>query len=104
LLGDIDEAITCLRRSVASNPRLFFTYCFLAAALALQNELKQAADALRQAVKLRPTLASQSDLDTLQRESSPKYLRLWRKSVYAGLMRAGLPEIAPNFVPVPDIM
>jgi tetratricopeptide (TPR) repeat protein len=102
LLGDVDEAIVWLRKARAANPRLFYTHAFLAAALGLRNELDEACDALRQVVKIRPEFASQSDLDALLRESSPQYLALWGKTVYAGLIRAGLPLVVPNFAPLPD--
>ena len=108
--GDVDEAVDWLRKARADNPRLFYTHGWLAAALALRNELEEAGDALRQAVKIRPSgavsgvayLGSNSDLATLLTESSPQYLTLWRKTVYAGLIRAGLPLVVPDFAPLPD--
>jgi adenylate cyclase len=102
LLDDVDEAVIWLRKARAANPRLFYIHAFLAAALALRDELDEAGDALRQAVKLRPEFGSKSDLDAVLRESSPQYLALWRKTVYAGLIRAGLPQVVPNFAPLPD--
>ena len=102
LLGDVDQAVTWLRKARAGNPRLFYTHAFLAAALALRNELDEASDALRQAVMIRPEFGSNSDLASLLSESSPQYLSLWRKTVYAGLMRAGLPQVVPDFAPLPD--
>ena len=50
LLGDVDEAVIWLRKARAANPRLFYIHAFLAAALALRDELDEAGDALRQAV------------------------------------------------------
>jgi adenylate cyclase len=102
LLGDAEEAVAWLRKARAGNPRLFYIHAILAAALALRNELDEAGDALRQAVQIRPEFASNSDLEALLRESTPQYLALWRKTVYAGLIRAGLPQIVPNFAPLPD--
>jgi hypothetical protein len=74
---------------------------FLAAPFALHDELDEAVAALREAISLRPQLGSQSDLDIVLRESSPRYLRLWRKTVYAGLLKAGLPQLVPHFAPLP---
>jgi hypothetical protein len=74
---------------------------FLAAAFALHDEPDEAAAALREAVALRPQLGSQSDLDMVLRESSPRYLRLGGKTIYAGLLKAGLPQLVPHFAPLP---
>ena len=71
LLGDVDEAVIWLRKARAANPRLFYIHAFLAAALALRDELDEAGDALRQAVMIRPEFGSKSDLDAVLRESSP---------------------------------
>ena len=73
LLGDVDEAVIWLRKARAANPRLFYIHAFLAAALALRDELDEAGDALRQAVMIRPEFGSKSDLDAVLRESSPQY-------------------------------
>ena len=102
LIGDVDEAIIHLRKARLTNPRLYYVHAFLAAALALREEIDEAADALREAVRLRPEFASQSDLQSVLRESSPEYLTLWRSTVYTGLLRAGLPQIVPNFASLPD--
>jgi tetratricopeptide (TPR) repeat protein len=76
LIGDVDEAIIHLRKARLTNPRLYYVHAFLAAALALRDEIDEAADALREAVRLRPEFASQSDLQSVLRESSPEYLTL----------------------------
>jgi class 3 adenylate cyclase/TolB-like protein/tetratricopeptide (TPR) repeat protein len=102
LLGEVDKAIVHLRKARLANPQLYYIHAFLAAALALHEETDEAADVLREVVRIRPEFASQSDLQTVLRESSPEYLRLWRSTVYKGLIRAGLPEIVPNFAPLPD--
>jgi adenylate cyclase len=102
LLGDVEEAIIWLRKARAANPRLFYTHALLAAALGLTNELDEAGDALRQAVKIKPEFFSDSYLEAVLRESSPQFLTLLRKTVYAGLIRAGLPLIVPDFAPLPD--
>ncbi len=102
LLGNAEEAVVWLRRARAANPRLFYIHAFLAAALALRNELDEADRVLRQAVQVRPEFGSKSDLEAVLRESTPEYLALWRKTVYVGLIRAGLPRVVPNFAPLPD--
>ena len=79
-----------------------FFRIFLAAALALRERIDEAAVSLREAVRIRPEFASKGDLQVLLRESSTEYLRLWRNSVYMGLLRAGLAEIVPDFAPPPD--
>jgi TolB-like protein/Flp pilus assembly protein TadD len=102
LLGEVDEAIVHLRKARLANPKLYYIHVFLAAALALREEFDEATDALREAVRIRPEFASQSDLEAVLRESSPEYLTLWRNTVYSGLLRAGLPQIVPNFARLPD--
>jgi adenylate cyclase len=102
LLGNIEEAIIILRRSRSGNPRLYFVHLFLAAALALRGEQQEAGDTLRQAVETRPDLCSQADLKSLLRECSPEYIKLYRKTVYAGLLLAGISGAAPSFAPLPE--
>src|SRR5215469_471047 len=65
LLGEVDEAIPYLRKARLANPRLYYIHAFLAAALALREEIDEAADALREAVRVRPEFASQSDLESV---------------------------------------
>ena len=69
LLGDAEEAVVWLRKARAANPRLFYIHAFLAAALALRNELDEAGYALRQAVQVRPEFGSNSDVEDLLRET-----------------------------------
>jgi len=102
LLGEVDEAIVHLRKARLTNPRLYYVHAFLAAALALHEETDEAAVVLREAVRIKPEFGSQSQLQTVLRESSPAYLTLWRNTVYTGLIRAGLPQIVPDFAPLPD--
>jgi len=72
LLGDVEGAVTWLRRARAGNPLLYYVHAMLAAALALHGELDEAENALRQAVALYPDLASSADLAALLRETSPR--------------------------------
>lgn len=68
LLGEVDEAIVHLRKARLANPKLYYIHVFLAAALALREEFDEATDALREAVRIRPEFASQSDLEAVLRE------------------------------------
>ena len=102
LLGRVDEAIIYFRNSRAGNPRLYYAHWFLAAALGLRGELSEAGYALRQAVEIRPDLGCQSNLDEMLKLTSPKFLRLYRGTVYAGLLQAGLRKTARHFAPIPD--
>jgi hypothetical protein len=63
----------------------------LAAALALKGELAEAGTNLRQALELRPDLAGQ--LVAFLARVSPAFVALYERTVYAGLRRAGLPDI-----------
>jgi tetratricopeptide (TPR) repeat protein len=90
LLGEIDNAIDCLRRARAGNPQLYFIHLFLASALALNNELDEATDALRRAIELRPEIGSKSDLEAALGKIGWRNFALLRDTVFAGLVRAGL--------------
>jgi DNA-binding winged helix-turn-helix (wHTH) protein/tetratricopeptide (TPR) repeat protein len=95
LLGHIEEALTSLRTALALNPRLYYVHWGLAAALGLRNELGEANAALRQAMGMRPQLASPSRCYVVSRRPSPAFIALFEKTIYPGLRRAGLPDIGP---------
>ena len=101
LLGDAEEAVLWLRRARAANPRLFYIHAFLAAALALRNELDEADRVLRQAVRLGQSSVPSQTWKLFLRESTTEPA-LWRKTVYVGLIRAGLPRVVPDFAPLPN--
>jgi adenylate cyclase len=91
LLGNIDQAIELLRTACAANPRLYYVYLGLAAALALKDDLHNARAALAEAIKLRP------GIDSLVRfrathpwATNPRHLDLAAKTLDVGLMRAGM--------------
>jgi adenylate cyclase len=102
LLGRVDEAVISCRNSRAGNPRLSYAHWFLAAALGLRGELSEANDALRQAIEIKPDLGGQSSLDEMLRWTNPRFLGLYRGTVYLGLLRAGLRKTARHFVPLSD--
>jgi adenylate cyclase len=102
LLGHVEDAIFCLRNARASNPRLWYTHMLLAAGLGLRGELDDAGNSLREAIEMRPSIGSQSGVNWVLTMTSPDFVRLYRKTVYAGLLLAGLPLAVPHFVPLPD--
>jgi adenylate cyclase len=102
LLGHFDEATECLRKARTINPQLHYVHHLLSAALALRGDLDAAGDALQHALSIRHDLGSRSALGELLRQGSPRFLELYRTSVYAGLLKAGLPAVAADFAPLPD--
>jgi hypothetical protein len=74
----------------------------LAAALGLRGELDDAGNSLREAIEMRPSIGSQSGVNWVLTMTSRDFVRLYRKTVYAGLLLAGLPLAVPHFVPLPD--
>ena len=91
--GRIDDAANLLEKARAANPRLFFVHLWLAAPLALRDELYEAKSALSQSMKLRPEISS---LARWRAEypwySNPQFVALAEPTLYAGLRRAGFPE------------
>src|SRR5215469_8117340 len=91
--GGIDEAATLLEKARASNPRLFFVHLWLAAPLALRDEIDEARSALAQSLKLRPEISS---LARWRSEypwyANPQFVAVAEPTLYAGLRRAGFPE------------
>jgi adenylate cyclase len=90
LMYRIDEAVFFLRKARALNPRLFHPYLYLAAALRLRGEPGEADAALRQAIEIKPEIASPSGF---LRQVSPQFVALFEKTVCDGLRRAGLPPV-----------
>ena len=101
-LGHFDEATECLRNARTINPQLHYVHHLLAAALALRGDLDAARDSLQHALAIRHDIGSRSALGELLRQGSPRFLELYRTSVYAGLLEAGLPAVAVDFAPFPD--
>jgi class 3 adenylate cyclase/TolB-like protein/Flp pilus assembly protein TadD len=92
LLNNIEDAIICLKKSRAGNPRLYFSHLNLAAGFGLKGELREAAAALQQAIEIRPEIDSLSALRAWPSFTNPKFMALFEKTICAGLRQAGLPD------------
>jgi len=91
--GGIDEAATLLEMARASNPRLFFVHLWLAAPLALRDELDEAKRALAQSIKLRPEISSLARWRSRYPwYANPQFVAVADPTLYTGLRRAGFPE------------
>ena len=93
LLGNNGQAIDWLTKASAANPRVYYFYLDLAAALALDGHIDQARAALAEALKLRPEVNSM----VRQRArwaytNNPAYRALAEKTIDAGLRLAGMPD------------
>jgi TolB-like protein/class 3 adenylate cyclase/Flp pilus assembly protein TadD len=93
LLGHNDPAIDWLTKASAANPRVYYFYLDLAAALALQGHIDQARTALNEALKLKPEINSM----VRQRarwaySNNPAYRALAEKTIDVGLRLAGMPD------------
>ncbi|HEV2185677.1 MAG TPA: adenylate/guanylate cyclase domain-containing protein [Stellaceae bacterium] len=93
LLGQNDPAVEWLTKACAANPRVYYFYLDLAAALALQGHTDEARAALAEALKLRPEVNSM----VRQRArwaytNNPAYRALAEKTIDLGLHLAGMPD------------
>ena len=86
MLGHTEEAIACLRKGRAGNPRLYYIHLILAAALGLKGELDEAAAALRQAIEIQGSFSG-----IYTRYGTPQFQALCENTVTLGLRLAGLP-------------
>jgi tetratricopeptide (TPR) repeat protein len=93
LLGHIEEALTSLRTARALNPSMCHAHWGLAAALGLRGEPDEARAALAQAIAIRPQIAMASGCHLLSRQPSSAFIALFARTIYAGLRRAGLPDV-----------
>jgi len=93
LLGQNDEAAELLTKACTANPRVYYFYLDLAAALALQGHLEQAHAALAESLKLNPKINSMARQRARSAyTNNPAYVALAEKTVDVGLRKAGLPE------------
>jgi tetratricopeptide (TPR) repeat protein len=93
LLGQVDEAITLLRKACASWPGDYFLHLNLAGALGLKDDLDEARAALTEARKLKPEIDSLATYRArIPWMDNPQYWALREKTLNTGLHRAGLPE------------
>jgi hypothetical protein len=81
-----------------SNPRVYISHFYLAAALALSGDLDEARTALAEGIMLKPEVNSPAAWCTYRPwETNPKYLALRAKTLDVGLHRAGFPvEVTPH--------
>jgi TolB-like protein/Flp pilus assembly protein TadD len=93
LLGQNNEAVELLTKASAANPRVYYFYLDLAAALALQGHLDQAKSALAESLKLKPEINSMARQHARSAyTNNPAYVALAAKTVDIGLRKAGMPE------------
>ena len=92
LLGDIEPSIAFARKARARKPGFYIPHMLLAAALALHDELDEAAAALAEGIRVRPQFNSMARLRAYTTWGSPKYCALRENTVDRGLRRAGMPD------------
>ncbi|HVH80789.1 MAG TPA: tetratricopeptide repeat protein, partial [Stellaceae bacterium] len=93
LQGDLAPAIDWLTKARAANPRIYYVYLDLAAALALKGDLAAAREALGESLKLRPQINSmKAQRARWAYTNNPAYRELAEKTVDVGLRKAGMPE------------
>jgi adenylate cyclase len=93
LLGDIESSIAFARKARARKPGIYIPHLLLAAALALNDELDEAAAALAEGIRVRPQFNSMARLRAYTTWGSPKYCALRENTVDRGLRRAGMPDV-----------
>jgi len=92
LLGRVEHAIEFSRMARARNPRLYFPHMLLASALALNDELDEARDALAEGIKLRPEFNTLARLRAYTTWGNARFKALRKSTLDLGLRRAGMPE------------
>jgi adenylate cyclase len=93
LLGHLPEAIDWLTRARAANPRIYYIDLDLAAALALNDDIAGAHDALAESLRLKPQINSMKrQLARWAYTNNPAYRALAEKTIDVGLRKAGMPE------------
>ena len=91
-LGHANEAIDFFRKARATNPRIYYIYLGLAAALGLHGDIDEAKAAIAEFLKLKPDLNSFARLRAFSPPRTPQLEALAEKTLDVGLRRAGLPE------------
>ena len=92
LLGDIEPSIAFARKARARQPGFYLPHLLMAAALALHDELDEAAAALAEGIRVRPQFNSLARLRAYTTWGNPHYCALREKTVDLGLLRAGMPN------------
>ena len=92
LLGDIDSSIAFARKARGRKPAVYIPHMLLAAALALHDELDEAAAALAEGIRVRPQFNSLARLRAYTTWGNSHYRALREKTIDLGLLRAGMPN------------
>jgi TolB-like protein/Flp pilus assembly protein TadD len=92
LLGDIEPSIAFARKARARQPGFYLPHLLMAAALALHDELDEAAAALAEGIRIRPQFSSLARLRAYTTWGNLKYCALRENTVDRGLRRAGMPD------------
>jgi adenylate cyclase len=92
MLGQIDNAITWLRKARAGNPRMYYVHMWLAAGLGLSGELAEGGAALRESIRIKPEIDSLTSLRARWQmmTTSPQFFMLVDKTIIPGLRQVGL--------------
>ena len=91
LLGDDDQAVEMLRKSIALNPGYSPAHLFLTAAYAMQDRVEEAREALAAYLRTNPAVNTITLLRANAQSTHPVYLAQ-RERLYEGMRRAGMPE------------
>jgi adenylate cyclase len=91
LLGDDEQAMEPLRRSIALNPSYVPARLWVTAAYAMQGRLEEAREALAAYLRINPEVNTISKLRTNAQSSHPIYLAQ-RERFYEGMRRSGMAE------------
>jgi TolB-like protein/tetratricopeptide (TPR) repeat protein len=92
LLGHVAKAIEFARTARVRNPRLYFPYMVLAAALALKGELDEAKAALAEGINMRPEFNTLARLRAYTTWGNAQFRTLRETTLDLGLSRAGMPD------------
>ena len=92
MLGEIEDAITCLRKARAGNAQTSYVHMWLAAGLGLCGESAEGGAALRQSIRIKPEINSLTSLRARWQmmTTSPRFFVLVEKTVIPGLRQVGL--------------
>jgi adenylate cyclase len=93
LEGDVGEAIRWLDKATNTNPRLPFVHAYLAAAYGLQGDAERAHAALARAQGLSDSYGNLARVKKSNWYDNPKIRAMAETTYFAGLRRAGLPEV-----------
>jgi TolB-like protein/class 3 adenylate cyclase/Flp pilus assembly protein TadD len=94
LLGELDQAISLLRKARATWPGDYFLYLNLAGALGLKGELEEARKVLSEAIRLKPEVNSLAKYRAATPWiTNPAHWILRERTLNEGLRRAGFPDV-----------